>query len=86
MMMSSWRHFNFHVPVYVHVHAKFQPNRAFENCAFNMTSRDTWQCHHDVNVWHKSADGTLCVCAKYKVDLIDKRARIGYEKKIIFKN
>ena len=42
----------------------------FEKCTFNVTSRDTWPCHHDVR--HKSADGTLCVCGKYKVDLIDK--------------
>ena len=26
---------------------------------------------------------SVCVCAKYKVDLIDKSARIGYLKKII---
>ena len=42
---------------------------------------------HD-NVIMMSMSGTnlqmvLCVCAKYKVDLIDKSARIGYLKKII---
>ena len=85
-MTSSWRHFNFHfynVPVCVH--AKFQPNRMCTSVDIGLLKNAPLMWRHVThdNVIMKSMSGTnlqlvLCVCAKCKVDLIDKSARICY--------